>query len=122
MELFQQKQEVMQSLANLDLKDRHENFVKLDEKMIKVLIHQLGKGWKLREFKHIEKEFHFHTYMEGLDFANRVAKLSEEVNHHADIYIGYKQVKLMIWTHNIKGLSKADFVLAARIEMNTLIG
>jgi 4a-hydroxytetrahydrobiopterin dehydratase len=105
----------MKLLLDIDLKDRIECFKLLNDKQICALAEELGNGWTVEASKRLEKEFLFDSYAQGVAFANHVAALSEQLNHHADILIAYKRVRLMIWTHNVGGLTKADFVLAARI-------
>jgi 4a-hydroxytetrahydrobiopterin dehydratase len=49
-------------------------------------------------------------------FANRVAALAEEANHHPDILIEYDTVTLTLSSHDVGGLTERDFRLAARIQ------
>jgi len=72
-------------------------------------------GWLLSDNK-IEKEYKFKTYLEGLDFANKIGHIAEEQDHHPDILIGWRKVKLSLTTHSIKGLSENDFIMAAKAE------
>jgi len=72
-------------------------------------------SWKLLDSK-IEKEYKFKTYLEGLDFANKIGHIAEEQDHHPDILIGWRRVRLTLTTHSIKGLSENDFIMAAKAE------
>ena len=72
-------------------------------------------GWLLSDNK-IEKEYRFRSYLEGLDFANKIGLIAEEQDHHPDIVIGWRRVKLALTTHSIKGLSENDFIMAAKAE------
>lgn len=72
-------------------------------------------GWSKVE-NTIEKEFKFDKYLEGLEFVYSVGKLAEEEGHHPDVYLGYKNVKITLTTHAISGLSRNDFILAAKID------
>ena len=72
-------------------------------------------GWLLSDNK-IEKEYKFKTYLEGLDFANKVGHIAEEQDHHPDILIGWRRVTLTLTTHSIKGLSENDFIMAAKAD------
>jgi 4a-hydroxytetrahydrobiopterin dehydratase len=65
----------------------------------------------------IEKEFRFRSYLDGLDFAYSVGKIAEEQDHHPDILIKWKRVKLTLSTHSVKGLSENDFIVAAKSEL-----
>ena len=73
-------------------------------------------GWILSDGS-IEKEFHFKSYLDGLDFAHSVGKIAEEQDHHPDILIKWRRVKLTLSTHSVKGLSENDFIVAARSEL-----
>ena len=72
--------------------------------------------WGLKD-NAIEKEYRFPSYIEGLDFAYRVGKLAEEQDHHPDILIRWRKVKLSLSTHSIGGLSENDFIIAANAEL-----
>jgi 4a-hydroxytetrahydrobiopterin dehydratase len=77
---------------------------------------RLLHGWALID-RSIEKEFQFKSYLGGLDFAYSVGKIAEEEDHHPDILIKWRRVKLTLSTHSIKGLSQNDFTVAARSEL-----
>src|SRR3989441_8586157 len=72
-------------------------------------------GWKLVDTK-IEKEYRFKAYLDGLDFANTIGHIAEEQDHHPDILVGWRRVKLTFTTHSIKGLSENDFIMAAKAD------
>ena len=76
-------------------------------------------GWNLSDSS-IEKEFRFKTYRDGLEFAHSIAMIAEEQNHHPDIWIKWRRVKLIFSTHVIKGLSQNDFIMAAKSEVEYL--
>jgi 4a-hydroxytetrahydrobiopterin dehydratase len=77
---------------------------------------RLLPGWILMDGS-IEKEFHFKSYLDGLDFAYSVGKIAEEQDHHPDILIKWRRVRLTLSTHSVKGLSENDFIVAARSEL-----
>lgn len=72
-------------------------------------------GWTLKE-KEIEREFRFKNFKEAINFINEVAEIANKEDHHPDIFISYSKVKLTLSTHNIGGLSKNDFILAAKVN------
>lgn len=65
----------------------------------------------------IEREFKFKDFAQAMVFVNAVAKLSESEGHHPDLHIHWNRVRLVLWTHDIKGLSENDFILAAKIDL-----
>ena len=73
-------------------------------------------GWVLVS-NSIQKEFRFKSYLRGLDFAYSLGKIAEQENHHPDLSIGWRRVKVVFSTHAIKGLSQNDFVMAAKSEL-----
>jgi len=73
-------------------------------------------GWNLVDGS-IEKEFRFTSYLDGLAFANEIGKIAEEQDHHPDIVIKWRRVKLTLSTHSVKGLSENDFIVAAKSEL-----
>lgn len=74
-------------------------------------------GWSVTLAHHLERSYPFPDFLKGLAFVNRVAAVAEEAGHHPDLLLRWGEVKVMLWTHAIDGLSDADFVLAARIEL-----
>ena len=72
-------------------------------------------GWSLHETA-LQREFAFRGFPEAMAFANRVAGLAQAQDHHPEITISYDKVRLVLITHRIHGLSRNDFILAAKIS------
>ncbi|MFC3833233.1 MULTISPECIES: 4a-hydroxytetrahydrobiopterin dehydratase [Deinococcus] len=66
------------------------------------------------------REFAFDTYQAGVDFAVRVAAHAEEGDHHPDILIGYRKVKVTYFTHDAGGITDLD--IAGSQAVNALYG
>lgn len=79
------------------------------------LLGQLSKEWTISESR-LERSFTFSDFKQALSFTNKVGELAEREGHHPDIALSWGKVKITLWTHKIKGLSKSDFVLAAKID------
>ena len=77
---------------------------------------ELRKDWKVVEGHHLEKLFKFKDFRQALDFTNRIGEIAEQVGHHPDIYLTWGKVKLNIFTHTVNGLTRNDFILAAKFE------
>jgi len=73
------------------------------------------RGWK-REGDFITRTFEFGSFMQGIRFINRIAKIAEQKQHHPDILVRYTTINLSIQTHDAGGLTKKDFDLASAIE------
>ncbi|MEA2337308.1 MAG: 4a-hydroxytetrahydrobiopterin dehydratase [Thermoanaerobaculia bacterium] len=79
------------------------------------LLRELGGGWKIVDEHHLEKEFTFPDFAQALAFTNRIGAIAEAEGHHPDIYLAWGKVRVTIWTHKADGLTRSDFVLAAKI-------
>jgi 4a-hydroxytetrahydrobiopterin dehydratase len=70
-----------------------------------------------REDDQIARELKFADFAEAMAFANRVAEVAEELDHHPDILVhGWNRVRLTVTTHSEGGLTAGDFELASRID------
>jgi 4a-hydroxytetrahydrobiopterin dehydratase len=87
----------------------------LSDQAVKELAIQIPR-WMIRD-KSIDKEFQFRDFKGSIAFVNKVADLAEKQNHHPDVCIFYSKVKLVLSTHKIGGLSRNDFILAAKIDL-----
>ena len=54
------------------------------------------------------------TFSGSMSFANDIAKISEEQNHHPKMIVEYKKVTVIWWTHELAGLHHNDFIMAAK--------
>jgi 4a-hydroxytetrahydrobiopterin dehydratase len=75
-----------------------------------------GADWNVVHEHHLEREFRFRNFAEALAFTNKVGAIAEEQGHHPDIFLAWGKVRVTIWTHKIDGLTRSDFVLAAKID------
>ena len=80
------------------------------------LLAELGHEWQLIDEHHLEKTFKFDDWAKAMAFANKVSDVAEEQNHHPDLYIGWGEVKVKIWSHKIDGLTESDFIFAAKAQ------
>jgi 4a-hydroxytetrahydrobiopterin dehydratase len=72
-------------------------------------------SWKLVDSR-LEEDFSFKDFDETMKFVNQVARVAQQEDHHPDIEISYNKVHLTLSTHSIGGLSRNDFIVAAKIE------
>lgn len=73
-------------------------------------------NWKVTNDRFLSKEFKFNNFLEALGFVNDVARISEEVNHHPDIYWNYTKVSIEIKTYDVDQITDKDYDLAQRID------
>lgn len=88
----------------------------LEGKELSQLEGELGGGWTVVNGHHLEKLFKFPNFVEALAFTNKIGSIAEEVGHHPDIYLTWGKVRVEIFTHTVNGLTKNDFILAAKFE------
>jgi 4a-hydroxytetrahydrobiopterin dehydratase len=77
---------------------------------------ELGASWRVVDEHHLEKEFRFPDFEQALSFTNAVGAIAEREGHHPDIHLAWGKVGIEIWTHKIDGLTRSDFILAAKID------
>lgn len=76
----------------------------------------LGGNWRVVAEHHLEKEYRFPDFAQALAFTNAIGAIAEAEGHHPDIHLAWGKVRVTIWTHKIDGLTRSDFVLAAKID------
>ncbi len=81
---------------------------------------QLAVGvpkWGLsRRPARVSREFKFKDFKAAMKFVNKVADCAEDQEHHPDFQIHWNRVELVLWTHDLGGLSEKDFMMAAMIN------
>lgn len=65
----------------------------------------------------IERSIEFDSFMDAIEFINRIANHAEEADHHPEIFNVYNTVELSLTTHDAGGLTHKDFDLAAKIDL-----
>lgn len=83
---------------------------------LKKKYNQIDDNWKLVEEHHITREFKFDDFKGAHQFANRVASLAEQLDHHPEICYTWGKTNVTLWTHKIDGLSENDFIFAAKVD------
>lgn len=72
------------------------------------------------EWKHVDetitRQFTFGDFREVVSFLVLIAFDAEEADHHPDVEINYKRLRLSLSTHSEGGLTKKDFDLARVID------
>ncbi|NCN70638.1 MAG: 4a-hydroxytetrahydrobiopterin dehydratase [Rhodoferax sp.] len=86
-----------------------------------VIIAKLAKldGWLLRGDGAdvvIEKTFSFSDYPQTMVFVNAVAWLAQARNHHPELQVHFNRCTVRFQTHDVAGLSMADFECAAAVD------
>ena len=74
-----------------------------------------AKGWE-RHGDMLVRSWQFPSFRRALEFVNQVAALAEKFDHHPDIILSYRTVRLELSTHSDGGLTDRDFEFAAEID------
>ncbi|ROS01127.1 4a-hydroxytetrahydrobiopterin dehydratase [Sinobacterium caligoides] len=76
---------------------------------------QLVEPWVISAGK-LHKCFVLDNFVAAFGFMTQCALWAEKMNHHPEWCNVYKTVVIDLVTHDVAGLSRLDFELAARIE------
>ena len=72
-------------------------------------------GWS-RSGDEIEKTFERPSFADAIAFVVRVGFLAEAADHHPDLDIRWRRVRVALTTHDSGGLTANDVELAKQIE------
>ena len=72
-------------------------------------------GW-VRDGDEIVREFTRPSFADSVAFVVRIGFLAEAADHHPDLDIRWRTVRVALTTHDAGGLTDRDFALAAAIE------
>jgi 4a-hydroxytetrahydrobiopterin dehydratase len=64
----------------------------------------------------LRREFAFDNFRDAFGPVARVALLAESEGHHPDIELGWGRAAFSLTTHAAGGLTRNDFIMAARID------
>ena len=70
--------------------------------------------WRI-ESGNLIREWTFATFVEAMQFVNRVALIAESIDHHPDIDIRYRRVKLALSSHDVGGITRRDIRFAGQL-------
>jgi len=75
------------------------------------------KGWQVsQDGKFISRRFTFKGFYKTMAFVNAIAWVSNIENHHPDMEVGYNYCLVKYTTHAVDGLTKNDFICAAKVD------
>lgn len=80
-------------------------------------------AWQLdTEASAITRCFDFKDFDQTMAFANAVAWIANQQDHHPELVLNWGTCRVSYSTHSIGGLSDNDFICAARIDQLTDTG
>ena len=71
-------------------------------------------GWRL-ENGQLSLDRGFANFAEAMRFVNAVAAAAEAQDHHPDIDVRYNKVRLVLYSHDLGGITRRDLRLAGTI-------
>jgi 4a-hydroxytetrahydrobiopterin dehydratase len=72
-------------------------------------------GWDRRDDE-IEKRYELRSFADAIAFVTRVGFLAENANHHPDLDVRWRMVRVALSTHDEGGITNKDLALAGEIE------
>ncbi|MEN9657488.1 MAG: hypothetical protein RL571_953 [Pseudomonadota bacterium] len=77
------------------------------------------QDWIVTE-TYLEKTFRFKNFYETMGFVNALAWMANQQDHHPDLDVSYSRCRVRWSTHSANGISRNDFICAARSDALTL--
>ena len=75
-------------------------------------------GWDYSDGS-IKKTFIFDTYMDSINFINKLAEKAEKENHHPDMIVGWCKVGITFTSHDQGGVTAACAKMAKQADLIT---
>jgi 4a-hydroxytetrahydrobiopterin dehydratase len=81
------------------------------------LLKELDGAWTITpDAKSLRRAYKFKDFHRTMSFVNAVAHVANVEDHHPDLEVGYDYCRIRYTTHAIGGLSRNDFICAAKID------
>ena len=81
---------------------------------------QMGEilGWQIAsDGKSIERSFVLKNFVVCVNYINKIKDIAEDEMHHPDLHLtGFKNLKVVLYTHALGGVTENDLILAAKIN------
>jgi 4a-hydroxytetrahydrobiopterin dehydratase len=89
---------------------------KLDIEQAEPIRKKFAPDWEIRKGKYLYKKVAFDDYNQVLRFLMVIEKPQIKLDHFADVGVFYNEVTMMVYTHDVGGLTQLDFELALYID------
>jgi len=89
---------------------------KLSIEQAELIRKKFAPDWEIRKGKYLYKKVAFDDYNQVLRFLMVIEKPQIKLDHFADIGFFYNEVTMMVYTHDVGGLTQLDFELALYID------
>jgi 4a-hydroxytetrahydrobiopterin dehydratase len=79
-------------------------------------LHRQVPDWEREGTSALRREFSFDDFSGAFGLVVRVALVAEAESHHPEIEVTWGRAAFRTWTHTASGLSRNDFILAAKVD------
>ena len=75
-------------------------------------------GWVVGDDgKSIERSLTLKNFVSCVNLINKIKDIAEDEMHHPDLHLtGYKNLKVVLYTHALGGVTENDLIVAAKIN------
>lgn len=105
----------MEDLTKLRCVDLPKGTPALEGAALDDLMAVLHEDWQATGGK-LTRRFETRGFAPAVMLANAAAFLAEREGHHPDIGFGWGWAEVTFWTHTVGGLSRNDFICAAKLD------
>jgi len=89
----------------------------LSQDEAKELLGRVHEDWQISsDGTTIHRVLKFKNFYHTMAFVNAVAWIANKEDHHPDLEVGYNRCVVQFSTHAIGGLSRNDFICAAKVD------
>ncbi len=89
----------------------------LDDAEVGELARQVDEDWEVRGgHEKLRRRVKTKDFGESMALAVRIGFVAEAEGHHPDLHVHWGRLLVDLTTHAAKGLTRNDFVLAAKID------
>lgn len=102
-------------MTDLTKETGSQNATKLAANEIESLLKAVPE-WSLTDGNILRREFKFKNFYHVMSFVNAVAWIANKEGHHPDMEVGYSRVLVQFTTHDADGITRNDFICAAKVD------
>lgn len=105
----------MSRLVNEHCQACHSGTPRVEGEGLARLHGELSPDWRI-EGSRMRRRLRFPDFVRAFGRATQVGLVAEAEGHHPEMTVGWGYLEIELSTHAIGGLSRNDFILAARID------
>jgi 4a-hydroxytetrahydrobiopterin dehydratase len=77
---------------------------------------ELSGDWEVDGTSRLRRNLRFKDFVSAFSRATAIALIAESEGHHPELTVGWGHLDIELTTHAIHGLSRNDFILAAKVD------